>query len=487
MIGFFCVAVYSQGEGTGELANTRLSATQNKAFFRWVFQPRFTPFLPLVNRQYDISDNRISIGKDRGFIYGMRFEKYFPNHRKGYGFDLELLSRETIFAEGNNIFLNESALSITPFFVLKKGAGKKLLAEKVRHPFLEFGLKGQFAVSSSLQYHDDDERLRNAENDLLRPFKLWAYVGLGIKKDVANHSNHRSGGTNLSIGLYVPMFGQSNQFKTKNTSFPTALDRFLKNRSFNTYLTLTYAQSLNIHKNEIFDHFPIPIRYETKQGKVEWEYPKNKEEQFLPPLVNFGIPRYATFGNFYLTGERQGGLDSIFVDVRGESYIYDVEPSAFKSFRFGYTLHAIGNYKNFINETKTKETIVLSDKGFRYNVFASLGLISRQYDLRGPREIARAYFLDAESSVGLRIGFSQIGLYFIGGYSYTLNLTKEFDRLGTSYDEFNFSNQRQDSFFAGIGYKNLFYVKVNAYQLEHYEELEIVPVRNFVLSMGFGF
>ena len=439
------------------------SSNSEKMYARWVFAPRLLPYVPIFSRQLDEDDQEIQVEYDRGFIIGGRIEKYFPNSARGFGIEVDFFNRDLNLFREDRFLISENAISLTPFFSLKKRG-----FEKLNHPFLEFGVRNQYTLSSQI-VQSGGVFLQNPS--FLKKYRLWGYIGIGSKKDLFNQPSKKVGLSNFSLGIFFPIFNQTSTFKQTNSGFIPGFDLFRKNRTSNFFVSLNFAQYLDIKKNKCGDCYEIP--YELLTGN---------EQQFLPALANWSKPKKWFFGNFYMHIGFQSRLDSVFIDREGLERMILRRNHAIST-RLGYSIHFLGNYSKYYND-KGKPFIIKSDKKVRWDLFVSGGLSDRRIVL-GQSTRYRLNQIAAEISGGFRIGYTKLGIFLFGGYTRVFPLYEEFLYEDGTTEDFNFSNTRNEYFFLGFSFRNSILIKCNYFFLENLKRKSSLQ-DNLGLSIGFA-
>ncbi|MEO1262976.1 MAG: hypothetical protein AAFZ15_29475 [Bacteroidota bacterium] len=466
IIFILCISYFkisSQEENIKNLpAQTNKSSSKESS--RWTFSPTISPYIPIINRLSDIDDDKISINNDDGFIYGLKFEKYFPNSKKGFGFEINYLNREIIVTDANRYYFSENAISLTPFYSLKSGG-----IEQINHTSFEFGLKNQFTFYNSAYRSDGSNSFDDYNVAMLRRFRLYGYLGVGIKKDEFNKESHRIGVSTLNIGIFFPIFNQANLTKNNNFIYPPGFEIFRKSRYSNFYAVLNYFQNIDMKKSTDGSIYQIPEAF---------TYPKNnfKPKKLFPPLIHWTNPITSGFGNFYLHSVFQPQVDSVELSSR----IYSDTSLTIKSslsWKAGYTYHFAGNYSNFIESGK--------DRGWRYNLFLGAGVLNKIYNLKGTQE-ARINSLSIELNAGGRLGYYPPGLFVLIGCTYQIDLNQKLLVNLDETEDFDLANLKYFRLFAGLSIKNAINIRVIATpSLNNYKKNETL-MDKLSFSIGFG-
>lgn len=466
----------------GSIKDKKVSKSANKSagneFSRWVISPVLSPAISLLSIQKDENDNKIPIEENDRFLMGMRIEKYFPNTAKGYGVEIDYHAHSMIFSPNEQRYgLYENIAGLSAFYSLKKG---KYAASF--HPNLEFGIRNEFVINSKLTYATTDLQGRENLNGISRFYRLWGMLGVGWKKDIFNQTpsifndkKTKAGLSSFQLRFYLPVFNQGNPFKDSDATFPSNVDLFRKNTSFNIFCTFSYTQNLD-WKNNIASQYKIP-------SELAEALENNKSDILLAPLVNTNIPRTSFLGNFTISYEAVSpNMDSVFSVVQNDTTVYTIGRSYFSSnsFKFGYSLH-FGNHEKFVSDSGEP----IYKKGFSYDIFANASYLLQNYRLRNLSPVQLQYHSLALSA-GFKFGYMPTGIYFTAGYTYRIPLAKKLLINENSYEEFNFSNLRNQTFFVGIGMRNNIYIILNYYQGLENLKVEKNFFDNVGISVGFG-
>lgn len=416
-----------------QLAPIQGNAASSKESARWTFSPTLFPYVPVINRLSDINDVKINITNDNGIIYGFRVEKYFPNSKKGFGVEMDYLNREIVATDANRYYFAENAISLMPFYSIKSGG-----IEKINHKFLEFGLKNQYTFYNSVYRSDGVESFDDYNLSLLKKFRLYGYLGFGLKRDEFNKESKRIGLSTLSAGIFFPIFNQANLTRNRKFNYPTEFEIFRKGNYVNAYLVINYVQNIDWKKSTDGGIYQIP------PGAILSTSSNFKPQKYLPPLVHWTNPETNLFGNFFLHSVFQPQVDT----VQLTSSIYSDTNLIIKSsisWKVGYTFHFLGKYSQY--------NLGENERGGRYDLFVSANFLNQIYNLKGSQE-ARINKLSFELSGGGRVGLYPPGIFVFAGYTQRFDLA---NKLLVNLDEtkdFNFANLGHSSIFVGLSIKN---------------------------------
>lgn len=459
-----CICFISAAQGLPESPSFPEYSLSSGAFSKWVLSPSAFPYRPVINQQLDFNDEEIETEYDRGLILGLRLEKYYPNAAKGFGFEMDVLNRDLVLFRDSRYFLSETAVALTPIYKLKTGN-----FEKLRHAFFEFGVRNQYTFSQQLLQADG---FFQRSPETTRVFKFWGYIGLGVLNDMFNQDAKRANLSSLSIGAYFNLFNQAPVFKNQASVFSAQEALFSNNKTSNAFISIKYAQYLDIKKNECTTCHQMP---ESLLGK-------NSHSKFLPPLIHWNNPRSFLFGNFYFNAGVQPRVDSTFIELESSSPV-ELNLLHGISTHLGYSFHFLGNHAKYYSATG-EGLINQHLKGFRYDLFVSGGLFDSRTVL-GKNTRYRIHEFGAEFSAGFRVGYSPPGIYLLGGYTRRLLLEIEVLYDNETFKDFNLGNIENEYFFLGLSYKNAIVLRAN------YRPLSTVKLQERFLdrlwfSIGFG-
>lgn len=449
----------------------------SKMYGRWVYSLIFTPGISLFSQLQDAEGNALAISRNDRFLTGLRFEKYFPNTAYGYGAELDFMERNVIIepAPGSVFAFIENTASFSPFINLKRGR-----FDKTFHPTVEIGLRNEYIMDSKVSYADNDITGKINNSVAVNSYRLWTYIGLGWKRDAFNQSGSiinsrrtKAGLSSLQVKFFFSVFNQANIFRDSGVTFPAALSSFRKSKFFETFATLSYTHNLD-WKSNILSQYNVP-------GYLS----RNKSDIFIPPLINTNKSRRGFQGNLFLEHELVSpGMDSVFVTTGQDTTIFNTGRNIANAgnFTFGYTLHFIGNHKKFINESTGRS---VERRGFSWDLFVKAGYNMRNYRLSSLR-LAQLTYQAIEGTGGIRLGRTPPGLHLILGYTYSLNVKKEFLLFNKTVSNFKFSNQTVHIPFVGIGIRNNFYILLRyRYDMENLK-VEKGFLDNVGVTIGFG-
>lgn len=437
---------------------------------RWVFYPKFQPYYPVLTSFKNLENETIEVKEENGLMVGMVFEKFYPNRNLGYKIDFDYTARDLIFPGSPTFYLSENNIGLTPILQLKKN---KLLKEKI--PLFELGLRTQYTLSSILVATDQNLALEVDNFDLLRNIRWYGYVGIGIENILSNVELGKTryvGLKHFSVGMYFPLFNQANLFKSDKPNFEAPYDVFFKSRFSHFYFNINFAHALDLKRNLVSYTMPAEV-----YGNC------SKDAQ---PFINWSNPKKNLFSNFYFHALIQPRVDSIVIDYIGDNqFITDVSPAPV-SYRLGYTLHFLGNYKKHINTTTCLEynANTADYKILRFNFFVSTGVSNRTFFIENG--LSRTNLFDAEALGGVRFGLHPFGIFAFGGYAYQINLSKELSLRDKFFDDFNFSNLGNSYWFGGLSYKNLLSFRVNYHPGFTNEKVVSSILDKMSFSIGIG-
>lgn len=433
-------------------------------YSRWTFSPLLFPYIPLVSQQKDSDDQIIDTNYDQGLLAGIRVEKYFPNAPIGWGAEVSVFNRDLFLFQQSHYFISESAVSLTPVWKFKTGN-----FEKLNHGFIELGIRGQY---SFIQEFLSDDGFFERESDIIKDFRLWAYLGVGKLKDVFNQDSRRAGLTTFSVGAYFGLFDQDNTFKRKASDFSTSTEaRFANNETANIFLTAQYSQLLDFRKNNA-SNYTIPADLVSKS-----------QSKFLPPLLNWNNPRTNFFGNFYLSAGVQPRIDSINLAYDAPEVLDLVNLSHGLSTHLGYSFH-FGNYaQSYLKDGS--ETLNQHVSGIRFDFFGSGGFYSQRLVL-GKNTRYRINNYGAEATGGIRVGYVPTGIFVLGGITRIFPLRTDLRVGGELYPSFELADTRSRNIvFLGLSWKNAIVFKVNYQETPTQAEVSSLG-DNLWFSVGFG-
>lgn len=439
--------------------------TKNNESARVLINPILFPYLPLINNQKAVDDSEIKIRSDRGIYVGLRGERYYPNHNKGFAVELEYLNRDYILEKEKKYFFLENSISVTPIFLWKRNN-----LEKVQHLFGEIGFRNQFVFNNDASVLQLNSRPITENNaDIIKKYRLWGYLGLGLKRDFFRRLNTQTKVTNFSFGLYFSLFNQSNNFSNKAIdAFKPNFELFKKNHSKNLHFRLSYTHQLDVKKN-----IAPPINFSILEKN---EVSPNKELQYYPPFVSYHHSTKRLAGNFYINTSYQVPIDSVEMTIDNAIDTLSIRPSL--SYRVGYSIH-FGNFRSDLYEHR--------DNGIRADVFLSAELYNQQFHLNKKDFIARANLIKGNISAGGRIGHYPFGLSFAGGGGWSFLLSKQFYSNVTDSEDFKFNQLENWFIFAAVGVRNSLYLRANYYRTTN---AVLNPANKkqslFEISLGFG-
>lgn len=457
---------------------------------RWMLSPVFSPGVSVLHRQNDAVGDRIPIGQDKRFLFGLRAERYFPNRSSGYGFETDVFLRTLVYEPaGTRYLFQERGMAFTPFYYVQSGGFREL-----KHPTLELGLRNELLLDGRAKYaFEGSPDQRNNDLDVLRRYRLWLQVGLGWDRDFFNapmgifKSNNgsvtsRTALAGFRLRAHFPMLSLGNVFQEDGRTFPEDFERFRKNRFFGSFLTLSYTYRFDARINSLPGGYSIP------DNKL-LPYPADR---FLPAIANnHHVARPLPYGNFYLNFEASPfAIDSVFLTQPGsvDTLVFDLDRTLGNagSFAVGYVFHFLGNPDMFIS-SKTDRLIVDPRSNFNYDVFVAGGLGWRDAQLSN-RRIALLKTSYAEVGGGIKFGVPKSGIYLTAGYFFILPLRERFLAGMQTIEEFRFRGIQQRHIpYLGISMRNG--LTINFKYFYEVESIATEPLTFFDrvgISVGFG-
>ena len=413
---------------------------------RWTISPKIFPYFPVINKLYGADDNELGLDHDSGLFLGIRADRYFPNGKSGYGFELDYFNREIIVRENTEFFFAEHSIGFTPYYAFKINKSKANKLEKNKHGFIELGVRTQYMFTNEAYYLDGDNSRNDFGISLLKRTRFYGYLGIGVLRDKFTANNRRVGLSTLSVGIYAPVFNQAYLFNEKKSNFSGQFQTFDNSRSTNVYLMVNYFENIDLKKNSFPNQYRMPL-----------EHLDNKGDRLLPPVINWNDSRKTFNGNFFVHGNIQPGADSVFFkNSMGDSVNTDIRSSLHYS--LGYSIHFLGNNASYYSKQSGRGVNI---RGFRWDFFAGAGFTNANIKLSRDRA-ARIHAKSIDIHAGGKIGYFPPGIYLFGGYARRIYLEKELFMDMEVTDDFAFEYLRNNSYFFGLIFNNAFFIRVNS-------------------------
>lgn len=402
-----------------------------RSWERITFAPLLNPYFPLALNFTDRNGSSITIDQDFGFRPGLRFERYAPNSPRGFSLEADFQLRELIFEKEGQFFFSDRSIGLTPILSWKTNN-----IEHINHPFIEVGIHQRFSVKNGLVFSNEVNRIEIERDLSVRKLRSWAYLGLGIKRNLFNQDWSRIQLSSLRLGAFFPLFDQANIFKNRDWSFSQNQEKMELSYFSAIIPNISYLKMINFHRNTLTRSIPNKFA------------PKSKESLFSP-LPNWNKVQRSFSGNFYSHFILQPEVDSVSIINDADEYIINLISSW--GWRIGYTIQFLGNHKRFYNEKSDVAFTQLYKSAFRWNLFGSAGIFSSH--LRSDDDLFSRYSLNAlEVNGGIRLGIKS--LFMHAGYCKLFNVQKEVIIGNKKISDFSYGGRIDDSWLLGFSLSN---------------------------------
>lgn len=325
---------------------------------RWLFAPDPLLQFPLINKQNNFFDRKLPLGKDWVQGFGFELLKYYPNKKYFYIINARIFEREAIvntfpvtFIRENgaqiNLMMHQSKQKVQPYYL------------NISKFFAGLGLSYTYIIDNRLDYFA--RGYTQNSKDIFNKHRIEGLVNVGLLEDVFNISKKTSL-SKFNILFRIPVLNISNTFNNKYIETDSEIEEYQKSNGRKLSIELQYSHLLDLRKNKTGN-------YEVKLDTI-WNEVTDPIKNFIPPIVNNGLPKKNFYGNFYFEMILFRSQDSVYGIEMDENFALFKK---FNGFGFGYTLNFMGNYRKDYSKDGTGGEIYNQGKGWRRNLFVSGG------------------------------------------------------------------------------------------------------------------
>lgn len=403
---------------------------------RWTFSVDPSIQYPLYNKQYNFYESSAPIGKD--WVNGIGFEvlKYSPQKNNFISINQRYLRRDAIFNFPSAIFLSENFLQFN-FIFNKSLINKNPKFLDITKLFGGIGFSYSRVVNGNLNYYANNYTQVN--HNIINKNRLELILKIGVLQDVFNISD-RTSLSKFNLIIRLPVLNFSNTFSNQYQLLDKEIELFQKSNSNKITLEVQYAHLFDIKKRKLGKYH---IKFDTVWTEVD-----DPINNVAPPIVNNLLPKKNFHGNFYYETIIYNLSDSIlFIDNQK----FKLLNKYFSGFGIGYTFNFLGNYSRDYLKSNVGGEFYRLDKGWRYNLFLSLGY--RQVIQKASQNWENTWFFfpNLNTRFGVKFRNTKNYLDFISGFGYFKIVDEQTFLKHNRTPTPSFNNS---SLFLGIGFHN---------------------------------